>query len=64
MKWTVFSLAVAAVTLAAASASQAAPIAPSPPGVNQGNVIQVYLWHGHRYAHCAWGPHHTDYHCW
>jgi|HubBroStandDraft_3_1064219.scaffolds.fasta_scaffold144348_2 hypothetical protein len=62
MKGTVLALAVAAVTLAAASV-QAAPVAPLSPGVNQGNVTQVYYWHGHRWGHCGWGYHHR-WHCW
>jgi Spy/CpxP family protein refolding chaperone len=62
MKGTVLALAVAAVTLAAASV-QAAPVAPLPPGVNQNNVIQAqYYWHGRHWGHCGWRHHHRR--CW
>jgi hypothetical protein len=65
MKRTVFALAVAAVTLAAVSVSQAAPIAPLPAGVSadQGNLTKVYWWHGHRWGHCGWWHNH-NWHCW
>jgi hypothetical protein len=59
MKRTVLAFAVAALTLAAASASQAAPIAPLPGAATQGNVTQVW-WHHH---HCGWWHHH-HWHCW
>jgi hypothetical protein len=62
MKRIVFALAVSAVTLAAASA-QAAPIAPLPPGASQGNVTQVYYWHGRHWGHCGWWHRH-EWHCW
>jgi hypothetical protein len=66
MKRTVFALAVAAVTLAAVTVSQAAPIAPLPAGTaaDQGNLTHVqYMWHGHSWAHCGWWHGHHR-HCW
>jgi hypothetical protein len=58
MKRTVFAFAVAALTLAAASVSQAAPVAPLPAGVKAGasalTHVQYWRWrHGHW---CYWHP--------
>jgi hypothetical protein len=62
MKQTAFALAFAALTLtAAASVSQAAPIAPPTAGVSvaHGNLTKVqWWWHGRRWEHrhCGRGP--------
>jgi Spy/CpxP family protein refolding chaperone len=57
MKRTLCAFAVAALTLAAVSVSQAAPVAPLPAGVaaQHGNLTHV-RWR------CWWGPHHHR-HC-
>lgn len=68
MKRTAFAFAVAALTLAAASVSQAAPIAPLPAGVSaaQGDLTKVqwgwHHWHHWHHRHCWWGPYH-HWHC-
>ncbi|MGH6674211.1 MAG: hypothetical protein ACRECE_08105 [Xanthobacteraceae bacterium] len=76
MKKTIVAAAVAAMTLAAVSVSQAAPISPLPAGVSahQSNLTQVQYWRWHRrhwgpgpYRHhlhrrCWWGPYH-HWHC-
>jgi len=55
MKQTILAAAVAALTLTAVSASQAAPIAPLPAGVSasQSNLTHVQYWRWHRRY---WGP--------
>jgi len=64
MKLTVLAAAVAALTLAAVSVSQAAPIAPPATGIARGNLTQVqYRWHGRNWGHCGWWHHH-HWHCW
>lgn len=66
MKRTVLACAVAALTLAAVSVSQAAPMASLPAGVTaeHGNLTQVnYYWHHRHWAHCGWWHHH-QWHCW
>lgn len=72
MRKTVFAGLVAAMTLAAASAAQAAPAASLPAGVaaDHGAVTQVYWRHwgyhrwgwGHRWG-WRWG-YHRHWHCW
>ena len=64
MTRTVFAMAVAVVMFAAVSGtSQAAPIAPLPPGVataDHGNVTHVWWHHRHcwrgrwGHVHCGW----------
>ena len=58
MKRTVLAFAVAALTLAAVSVSQAAPVAPLPAGVtgDHGNLTQVQWRYRYRHRHCWWGP--------
>lgn len=66
MKKTVLALAAAALTLAAVSAAQAAPMAPLSSGVATGhdNLTQVqYWWHHRHWGHCGWGPYH-HWRCW
>jgi hypothetical protein len=62
MKRTIFAFTVAALTLAAVSVSQAAPVAPLPTGVaaSHSNLTQVW-WH-HWHHHCWWR--HGYRHCW
>jgi len=64
MKLTVLAAALATLTLAAVSVSQAAPIAPPPAGIDQGNLVHVqYWWHGRHWDHCGWWHNH-HWHCW
>jgi hypothetical protein len=75
MRRTVLAFAVAALTLAAVPASQAAPIAPPVAGVaaDHGNLTQVrWGWHGGWHGgwhrgwgwHGGWGWHRHWRHCW
>jgi hypothetical protein len=61
MKRTAFAFAVAVLTLASVSISQAAPIAPLPSGIatDAGQLMQVRWW-GHWHGH--WG-HWGYWHC-
>jgi hypothetical protein len=64
MKRTALAFAVAALTLAAVSVSQAAPVAPLAAGVAAGNNVthvQYWRWH-HRHHHCWVGPY-GHWHC-
>ncbi len=65
MRKTILAFAVAMLTLAAAPISQAAPIAPLPPGAStaHSNVVQAYYWRGHRWGHRRCWRSYGRYHC-